>query len=244
MRSAPDTTMRRPVQPQPIVLDLTQFTPETVPYTLLPLKKRFADPKPLGLCGFGLTTVLLNIHNARFYPIDAMVLSMGIFYGGLAQVIAGLMSYNRGDSYGTLAFCSYGLFWLSFVGLELLPETGAVPASPRRFVAWYLFSWGLFTWVLFIGSLKYFLAKQVVFASLATLFWLLALQRWGWNSTNDHVIGTIAGWEGIFCGLSAVYLGLAVTINKEWGYDVLPLGRNRPKPQPASRAPDAAPLDS
>ena len=83
-----------------------------------------ANPAPLGLMGFGMTTVLLNIHNAGFYPMNAMILSMGIFYGGIAQVIAGIMEWKKGNTFGTTAFTSYGLFWLSLVGIVLLPKSG------------------------------------------------------------------------------------------------------------------------
>ena len=95
-----------------------------------------ANPAPLGLMGFGMTTVLLNIHNAGFYPMNAMILSMGFFYGGIAQVIAGIMEWKKGNTFGTTAFTSYGLFWLSLVGIVLLPKSGdnfTGLATRRRF---------------------------------------------------------------------------------------------------------------
>ncbi len=75
--------------------------------------------------GFGMTTVLLNIHNAGFFPVSAMVLAMGIFYGGIAQIIAGIMEFKKGNTFGTTAFISYGLFWLTLVALWVIPGTGA-----------------------------------------------------------------------------------------------------------------------
>ena len=83
-----------------------------------------ANPAPLGLMGFGMTTVLLNLHNAGFFPLGSMILAMGIFYGGVAQVIAGIMEWKKGNTFGTTAFTSYGLFWLSLVGLILMPKFG------------------------------------------------------------------------------------------------------------------------
>jgi len=130
------------------------------------LKDQTANPAPLGLLGFGMTTVLLNIHNAGLFPINAMILAMGIFYGGLAQVIAGIMEWKKNNTFGTTAFTSYGLFWLSFVGLSVMPEIGWAGTSSSIAMACYLFMWGLFTLGLFIGTLRISKALQVVFASL------------------------------------------------------------------------------
>ena len=93
------------------------------------LQDQTANPAPLGLLGFGMTTVLLNIHNAGLFPINSMILAMGVFYGGLAQVIAGIMEWKKNNTFGTTAFTSYGLFWLSFVGLLVMPELGWTGAT-------------------------------------------------------------------------------------------------------------------
>ncbi|MGY5450647.1 acetate uptake transporter [Agarivorans sp. MS3-6] len=180
-----------------------------------------ANPAPLGLMGFGMTTVLLNIHNAGFFPIDSMILAMGIFYGGLSQVIVGIMCFKRGDTFGTTAFTSYGLFWLTLVGLLIMPKMGLAEPSPHAFMGWYLSLWGLFTAFMFVGSLRYPTAKQVVFGSLTILFALLALR----DFTGSELIGTIAGFEGIFCGLSAIYFAMAQVLNAEYGRVILPVGR-------------------
>lgn len=81
-----------------------------------------ANPGPLGLMGFGMTTILLNIHNAGFFPLTSVILSMDIFYGGIAQIIAGIFEYKKGNTFAATAFSSYGLFWLSLVGLLMLPD--------------------------------------------------------------------------------------------------------------------------
>ncbi len=184
------------------------------------MSTKLANPAPLGLMGFGMTTILLNIHNAGFFPMDSMILAMGIFYGGLGQVIVGIMCYKRGDTFGTTSFTSYGLFWLSLVGLSVMPHMG-LPASPASFMGWYLALWGIFTGFMFIGSLCYPTAKQIVFGSLTILFFLLAAR----DFTGSEFIGTIAGIEGIFCGASAIYFAMAQVLNNEFGREVLPVGK-------------------
>ncbi|HAS63046.1 MAG TPA: hypothetical protein DCS35_11035 [Vibrio sp.] len=187
------------------------------------MSTKLANPAPLGLMGFGMTTILLNIHNAGFFPIDSMILAMGIFYGGLGQVLVGMMCFKRGDTFGTTAFTSYGLFWLTLVGLLVMPEMGLAAASPHSFMGWYLTLWGIFTGFMFVGSLCYPLAKQVIFGSLTVLFFLLAAR----DFTGSTVIGTIAGIEGIFCGASAIYFAMAQVLNNEYGRVVLPVGPAR-----------------
>ncbi|MFC3024530.1 acetate uptake transporter [Vibrio zhugei] len=186
------------------------------------MSTKLANPAPLGLMGFGMTTVLLNIHNAGFFPLDSMILAMGIFYGGLGQVLVGMMCFKRGDTFGTTAFTSYGLFWLTLVGLIALPKMGFA-ATPPAFMGCYLALWGIFTGFMFIGSLRYPKAKQVVFGSLTILFGLLAAEHF----TGSHAIGKIAGYEGIFCGLSAIYFAMATVLNNEYGRTILPVGEKK-----------------
>jgi hypothetical protein len=181
-----------------------------------------SNPAPLGLMGFGMTTVLLNLHNAGIFGLGSMILAMGIFYGGIAQVIAGIMEWKKKNTFGTTAFTSYGLFWLTLVGLIVLPKMGLAEAPSDAAMVAYLFMWGLFTLVLFIGTLKINRALQVVFFTLTVLFFLLS---WEHALTGElrHTVGTIAGYEGIFCGFSAIYAGLAQVINEVYGRQVLPL---------------------
>jgi uncharacterized protein len=184
------------------------------------LKDTTANPAPLGLLGFGMTTVLLNLHNAGFYGLNSMILAMGICYGGLAQIIAGIMEWKKKNTFGTTAFCSYGLFWLSLVTLWVLPKIGWAEATPPSAMGAYLFMWGIFTFAMFIGTLKLNKALQFVFFTLALLFFLLAMSDW----SNIASIKLVAGWEGIICGLSAMYAGLAQVLNECYGKTVLPLG--------------------
>ncbi len=180
-----------------------------------------ANPAPLGLMGFGMTTVLLNIHNAGFYPMNAMILSMGIFYGGLAQVIAGIEEWKKGNTFGATAFTSYGLFWLSLVGNILIPKSpdySGLATDSFAFAA-YLFMWGVFTVFMFIGTLKGSKALSVVFLALAVLFFLLAAG----NYLDSTGILTIAGYEGIFTGLAAIYTALGQVLNEAYGKKMVPL---------------------
>ena len=184
-------------------------------------KSILANPAPLGLMGFGMTTVLLNIHNAGFFALGSMILAMGIFYGGLAQIIAGILEYRKGNTFGVVAFSSYGLFWLTLVGLIIIPKIiPEVTAPDDLSMGCYLFMWGLFTGLMFISTLKKPKALQFVFGSLTILFWLLALG----HLLNNPNITIIAGYEGIICGLSAVYLAMAEVINETYGRTVLPVG--------------------
>ena len=186
----------------------------------LSLKDTTANPAPLGLLGFGLTTVLLNFHNAGFYELNTMVLAMGIFYGGIAQIIAGMMEWKKNNTFGTTAFTSYGLFWLSLVALILLPSLGLGTAASKPAMAAYFFMWGLFTFVMFLATLRLNRALQFVFLSLTILFLLLTAR----DFLGSSAIGTLAGYEGIICGLSAVYTGLAQVLNEDYKKVVAPLG--------------------
>jgi len=186
------------------------------------MSEKLANPAPLGLMGFGMTTVLLNLHNAGLFGLDSMILAMGIFYGGLAQIIAGIMEYKKGNTFGTTAFTSYGLFWLSLVALNLIQANGLwdVVISTSSTVA-YFFMWGLFTFVMFFGALKTNRALQFVFMSLAILFFMLTINA----AIRLPGFIQIVGIEGIICGLSAVYLALAEVLNEVHGKTILPIGQ-------------------
>ena len=179
-----------------------------------------ANPAPLGLLGFGMTTVLLNLHNAGFFALGSMILAMGIFYGGLAQIIAGIEEWKKNNTFGATAFTSYGLFWLTLVALLVLPKMGLADAPDKTAMAAYLAMWGIFTLVMFIGTLKANRALQLVFATLAILFFLLALG----DATGNTTITVIAGYEGILCGFLAIYAGLAQVLNEMYKKTVAPLG--------------------
>jgi len=190
---------------------------EQAPVTV---KDQLANPAPLGLFGFGMTTVLLNLHNAGFYEMNSMILSMGLFYGGLAQVIAGILEYKKNNTFGMTAFISYGFFWISLVGLIFMGKWGWISPTPGTALVAYLVMWGIFTLLLFFGTLKINMALQLVFGSLTILFFLLAIG----DATKIEAITKLAGFEGIICGGLAIYTGIANLLNEVYGKIVLPLG--------------------
>ena len=190
--------------------------------TTTQLKDTTANPAPLGLLGFGMTTVLLNLHNAGYFELNSMILAMGLCYGGTAQVIAGIMEWKKGNTFATTAFISYGFFWLSLVALLVLPKLipGVVPANPTAMAA-YLATWGLFTAVMFLGTLRLSRALQFVFGSLTVLFFMLAFGDYTSAGTGfKHA----TGYEGVVCGLGEIYTGLAQVLNEVSGKVLLPLG--------------------
>ncbi len=178
-----------------------------------------ANPAPLGLLGFGMTTVLLNMHNADLFSMSGMILAMGIFYGGIAQIIAGILEWRKQNTFGMTAFISYGLFWLSLVGIIVMPEMGWASATDKNAMAAYLLIWGLFTLVMFIATLTMGRVIQFVFGTLTLLFVLLAIG----DITGNANITIFAGYEGIVCGLSAIYLAAAEILNEVYKKQVLPM---------------------
>lgn len=187
------------------------------------LKDTSANPGPLGLLAFGMTTVLLNLHNAGFFELNSMILAMGIFYGGLAQILAGILEAKKNNTFGLTAFASYGFFWLTLVCLILLPERGLYQGPSTGAMVAYLVMWGIFTGLMFIGTLKMNRALQFVFASLTVLFFLLAIGDWTGNAT----LKTLTGYEGIICGASAIYTGIAVLMNEVYGRVIMPVGSRK-----------------
>jgi uncharacterized protein len=190
--------------------------------SLTQIKDTTANPAPLGLLGFGMTTVLLNLHNAGYYELNSMILAMGICYGGIAQIIAGMMEWKKGNTFATTAFISYGFFWLSLVALILLPRIFSMNfVTDDAAMAAYLATWGLFTGVMFLGTFRLNYALQVVFGTLTVLFFLLAYAHFAKPGEGfEH----FAGYEGLVCGFSAIYTGLAQVLNELYGKTILPLG--------------------
>jgi hypothetical protein len=129
------------------------------------------------------------------------------------------MEWKKGNTFGTTAFISYGFFWISLVTLMIMPSVGFGTAPEAAAMGSYLLLWGIFTLGMFIGTLKLNRALQFVFGSLAILFFLLALAKF----TGSPLINTVAGYEGIICGFSAVYTSLALLLNEVYGRKILPL---------------------
>src|SRR5450432_474863 len=184
------------------------------------VKDNLVNPAPLGLFGFGMTTVLLNLHNAGFYEMNSMILAMGLFYGGIAQVIAGILEFKKNNTFGMTAFISYGFFWISLVALIFMGKWGWISATPGNALVAYLILWGIFTLLLFVGTLRINMALQLVFGTLTILFFLLAIG----DATKIESITRLAGYEGILCGGLAIYTGIANLLNEVYGDVILPLG--------------------
>lgn len=182
------------------------------------IKDLTANPGPLGLYGFAMTTVLLNIHNAGFFPVNSMIMGMGVFFGGGAQFIAGALEWKKGNTFGSIAFMAYGAFWLTLVFTWIAPLFG-VEKPDGNAMGSYLAIWGLFTFVNFIQTLKGHLTGKLLFGSLTLLFFLLAAGNF---CANSKII-SFAGWVGIICGFLAFYEASAIMINTKYEKIVLPL---------------------
>ncbi|NVO04187.1 MAG: acetate uptake transporter [Bacteroidetes bacterium] len=186
----------------------------------LTIKDNTANPAPLGLTGFAITTILLNLHNAGFFPLGSTILAMGITLGGISQAIVGIMEWKKNNTFGTTAFGAYGFFWLSLVLILILPKMGYGTAPDKNEMAAYLALWGLFSLFLFVATLKISKALQVLFGTLVILFFLLAIA----DFTESKTIKIIAGYEGILCGFIALYTAMAQVINEVFGKVIMPLG--------------------
>jgi len=184
------------------------------------ISEKLANPAPLGLAGFGITTLLLNVVNAEIVSKDAigMVLPVGLFYGGLAQFMAGMWEAKKNNTFGFTAFSSYGAFWMAFAVMEILLINGALQPVSHEGLTVFLVAWGIFTTYMFIGTIRISVALMVVFAGLAILFYLLA---WGQHNSDVH---KFAGYEGLFTAGAALYASAAQVINEAWGKYMLPLG--------------------
>ena len=174
---------------------------------------KIADPAPLGLAGFGLTTCILSLINMGVTSGDALgvVLGLAIAYGGGAQLLAGMWEFRKGNTFGATAFSSYGAFWISFYFI--------VHAAPKAGMGLYLFFFGVLTFYLWIASFYLNRTVFLVFLFLWITFFLLAINAFG-------LIGSSApgGWVGLVTGILALYASAATVINATAGKTVLPLG--------------------
>ena len=182
--------------------------------------EKLANPAPLGLAGFGLTTLILNIVNADLIDKASigMVLPVGLFYGGLAQFMAGMWEMKKNNTFGFTAFSSFGAFWMALAIMVILKDAEVIAPVPKEGMSVFLGAWGLFTAYMTIGTVKISRALLVVFTTLTILFFLLACGE------HNETVMKIAGWEGIFCAFTALYASAAQVINETWGEYLLPLG--------------------
>ena len=182
-------------------------------------EKKTANPGPLGLLGFGMTTILLNLHNAGIIELSIVIVAMGFALGGAAQIIAGITELRIGNTFGGTAFTAYGFFWWSLCLIWINPFSPGINAADLVSMGFYLLLWGIFTLFMFFGTFSHNRITQTVFLSLAILFFLLAIG----DFSGNHAITTAAGYVGIFCGASAMYSAVGQIVNGELGKKIFPL---------------------
>jgi len=192
--------------------------PAMVPSTL----PKVANPAPLGLAAFGLTTVVLSCINAGFLPPEATsaVVPLAFAFGGLAQLITGVLEYANGNTFGTVAFTAYGSFWLWYASLVWTVGAGWLKPPAAVGVAVVLLMWGVFTLYLWICTFK---ANKCIFATfllLSATFFLLAAGDFGWALGKR-----IGGIAGLITAAFALYVSFAEVMSGTFGREVLPLGR-------------------
>ncbi|MHB1499670.1 MAG: acetate uptake transporter [Candidatus Dormibacteria bacterium] len=181
-----------------------------------------ADPAPLGLAGFGVTTMLLSFINAGIIGAGATtaVLPMAAAYGGLGQLLAGMWAFKRGNTFAATAFTSYGCFWFSYYLLVGVWAKSVTPADASPIIGLYLFMWGVFTAYMFVASLGGTRAVQVVFALLTLTFLVLGVGAWGWGGGTG--LTHIGGYLGILTAIAALYTSFADVTNATFKRVVLP----------------------
>jgi succinate-acetate transporter protein len=184
--------------------------------------KGFGDPGPLGLAAFALTTFLLSLFNAGIAPenLEKTVLPLALFYGGLAQLIAGLFEFRKANTFGATAFVSYGAFWLSFAAFVQFVEPAIPEASAKTATGLFLLGWAIFTLYMFIASLKTSGALIAVFLFLFLTFLALVLG----TLLGVSALATVGGILGIVTAIAAWYASFAVVTNETYGRQVLPTG--------------------
>lgn len=179
----------------------------------------FANPAPLGLFGFGITTILLSLHNSGIIELSTVILAVAVCLGGFAQIIAGIFEMQFKNTFGGTVFISFGFFWLSLAMIWLLPAIGSVQAVDPISMGFYLLVFGSFTSFMFISSLKHIKILQVLFGVVSVLFFLLAAA----DFTGIAIITVIAGYLGLFLGAAAIYACIAQIINNDWKKDIFKL---------------------
>jgi succinate-acetate transporter protein len=178
-----------------------------------------ADPGPLGLAGFAATTLVLSFANAGILDkagAGAAVLALALFYGGLVQLIAGILEFRRGNTFGTTAFCTYGAFWLAYAAYARFFATASTPASTTGM---FLLVFAIVTAYLTIAALRVNGAVLAVFVLLTLTFVLLAIAEFA----NSPGLGKVGGVVGIITAVVAFYTSAAIVVNETWKRVVLPV---------------------
>lgn len=182
---------------------------------------KLANPAPLGLMGFGMTTILLNLHNVGYFALDGIILAMGIFYGGIAQIL--LVCWSTKRQHFRFNRIHLLRFFLADAGCDSADAETGSDRCAKCTVPWCLHgSVGRITLFMFFGTLKGARVLQFVFFSLTVLFALLAIGNIAGNAAIIH----FAGWIGLICGASAIYLAMGEVLNEQFGRTVLPIGES------------------
>jgi len=185
-----------------------------------------ADPGPLGLAAFALTTFVLSMFNADLVSRagEPVVLGLAVAYGGLAQLLAGMWEFRTGNTFGAVAFTSFGAFWLSFFVFVAFFDRAVPTADAGNAVGLYLIAWGIFTTYMFVASLRTTAAIALVFLLLAATFFVLGIG----NANGDDSIVKIGGWLGIATAIAAWYASFAAVVNATFGRVLMPVVPLRP----------------
>lgn len=196
--------------------------------------ENIADPAPLGLAGFALTTVVLSVFNAGILgeQLEPVVLPLALFYGGLIQVLAGMWEFRRGNVFGTTAFTSFGAFWMSFAAYVQFVLPGLGPSADLA-TGLFLLAWGIFAAYMIVAALRVNVAVLLVFVTLAATLIVLAVG----DFTGATAVVRIGGWIGIATGVIAWYASFAGVTNATWKRTVLPVGSLAPSQVPVQRRP-------
>ncbi len=178
-----------------------------------------ANPAPLGLCAFGTTTILLSLWNAGIIGISSPILAMAIFYGGIAQIIAGLMEWKKNKDFGFLTFVSFGFFWMTFAGVLMLPVLGLAAAPKPVDLAAFLAVWGIVALGLLVCTLKMHRSLQVTVLAVFLLIVILVAAE----LTGSGLIKLAGGVMGIIAGGLALYIGIGQVVNEVHNRKVFPV---------------------
>ncbi len=180
-----------------------------------------ADPGPLGLAGFALTTFVLSMFNAGLVSKagEPVVLGVALAYGGIAQFAAGMWEFRTGNTFGAVAFTSYGAFWVSFWALVTFFAADIPPEHAGAAIGLFLIAWGIFTLYMFVASLRTTAAVSLVFLLLTITFFLLGIGESGGHAGMVEV----GGWAGLLTAAAAWYASFAAVVNSTFGRTVLPV---------------------
>lgn len=180
-----------------------------------------ADPAPLGLAAFALTTFVLSMFNAGLVDAkgEPIVLGLALAYGGAAQLLAGMWEFRKGNTFGATAFSSYGAFWISFWAYVAFFAKGIPEANRGTAAGLYLIAWGIFTTYMWVASLRTTAAVNLVFLLLAITFFVLGIG----DAVGNDTISKLGGWLGLATAVAAWYASFAGVTNFTFGREVLPV---------------------